>query len=385
MRGKIILIVDDEPLVSESIAEALEGPGRRIIRCADIDAAACVLERYQLSLVLTDVRMSQPFGYEGLDLVRRVSAMRGSAGVMVMTGLRDPELGEFARSHGAAMFLQKPFDLSNVERYLLACPELEIPFELEQAPLSMEFPDLDAAIGSGELGPVFQPIIDLRAGDIAGAEALTRYNAGAPLNDIVLLFEYAERRRRIVDLDLALVGRSLTVGAPFARHLPLFVNVHPATLGDPDRLIPNIVLRAERARVPLDSIVIEITEQAALPQRGNTLESLDALRNAGVRFALDDVGSAYSHLSLIERIQPSYLKISTEFGTGFETSRTHTRIVRNILQLGQDFGIQVILEGVESAETAAAAREMGIGLAQGYYFARPAPMSSMLRSFHAAA
>ncbi|MBI2215330.1 MAG: EAL domain-containing response regulator [Acidobacteria bacterium] len=385
MRAKIILIVDDEPIVAESIAEALEGPGRRIILCGDIDAAACVLERVDVSLVLTDVRMSHPFGYEGLDLVRRISAMHGTTGVVVMTGLRDPELGEFARIHGASMLLQKPFDLSRIERLLADCPDLALPPCLEHAASTIVFPDLETVLRSPSLGPVFQPIVRMSDGSIAAAEALTRYRANRPLNDIGMLLDYAARRKRTTDLDLALIAHSLVAGASFASTLPLFVNVHPTTLGEPDRFIPNLVLRAERAGVRLDSLVLEITEHAALPQHASALESLDALRNAGVRFALDDVGSAYSHLSLIERIQPSYLKISQEFGTGFEESRTHTRIVNNIFQLGQDFGLEVILEGVEASSTAEAARRMGIELAQGYYFARPAPLDELPSLAHVAA
>lgn len=385
MRGQTILIVDDEPMVAESIAEALDDPGRRIIVCADVDAAASVLERFPVSLVLTDVRMSHPFGYEGLELVRRVSSMRGTAGVVVMTGLRDPELGDFARSHGAAMMLQKPFDLSRLEDFLARCPDGELPRELETAPHVLHFPELDAVIASAALGPVFQPIIDLKNGSVAAAEALTRYRECSPLNDIGLLFEYAERRNRIVDLDLALVSRNITAGATIARQVPLFINVHPATLGEPDRFIPNLVLHAERAGLSLSSLVIEITEHAALPQHAGAIESLEALRAAGVRFALDDVGSAYSHLSLIETIQPSYLKISQEFGTGFERNRTHSRIVQNIFQLGYDFGLQVILEGVETAETAEAARAMGIELVQGYHFARPGTIADTLSLFAAAA
>ena len=385
MRGKVILIVDDELLVAESIAEALERPDHRVIRCTDIDAAACVLDRFEVSLVLTDVRMSMPFGYEGLELVRRVSAMRGTAGVVVMTGLRDPELGDFVRNNGASMLLQKPFDLARVERFLEQCPSIDLPRSLEAAPPIVRFPILDHVIRDAALTSFFQPVIDLRSGTVAGAEALCRYPVAAPLNDVSLLFEYAGRRQRTAELDLELLSRSLAAGAPFAKCHPLFLNVHPATLGAPDRFIPNLVLRAEHAGVPLQSIVVEITEHAALPQNSAALESLDALRSAGVRFALDDVGSAYSHLSLIERIQPSFLKISSEFGTGFERRPAQGRIVRNILQLADDFGIEVIIEGVETVETAIAAKEAGIALAQGYYFARPAPISELMTLTLAAA
>ncbi|MGK2857436.1 MAG: EAL domain-containing protein [Thermoanaerobaculia bacterium] len=385
MRGHTILIVDDDPQVSEAIAGALENPRRRIVVCSDIDAAAAVLERYVVSLVLTDVRMSHPFGYEGLELVRRVSAMRGTAGVVVMTGLRDPELDAFAMNNGAAMLLQKPFDLGRVESFLAGLQEMELEAQLASAPLVLNFPDIDVAIANAELGSVFQPIFDLRTGKITAVEALARHAVSTPLNDIGMLIEYAQRRRRMVDLDLSLLSRHLDSGSEIARRLPLFVNLHPSTLGEPERFIPHLMLHADQAGVALGSLVIEITEYAALPQNASALETFAALRRVGVRFALDDVGSAYSHLSLIDRIQPSFLKISQEFGTDFEKNQAHARIVKNIAQLGNDFGVDVIVEGIESAESAAAARELGIAFGQGYHFARPAAVSVALGLLEAAA
>ncbi len=385
MKAQIVLIVDDDAMVTESVAAALEGPRRRIILCSDIDAAAIILERYPLSLILTDIQMTQPYGYEGLELIRRASTLKGEAGVVVMTGMRDPELEGHVRSRGASMLLRKPFELAELEKLLENCPEVDLPIELELAPYIHRFPNLDDVIGSASLGPAFQPIVDLRTGSIAAVESLARYRTGGPFNDIGLLLDYAERHKRIIDLDLALVSRSLVAGVALAREVPLFVNVHPATLGQPNRFVPNLLLGAENAGVPLDRLVVEITEHAALSHHAHALESLGELRSAGVRFALDDVGMAYSHLSLIDEIKPSFLKISQDFGTDFETSDVRSRIVRNIYSLGADFGIDVILEGVESSQTAIAARELGIGFAQGYHFARPGDASSLLSQLKAAA
>jgi EAL domain-containing protein (putative c-di-GMP-specific phosphodiesterase class I) len=97
----------------------------------------------------------------------------------------------------------------------------------------------------------------------------------------------------------------------------------------------------------------------------------DELRELGLRFALDDHGSAYSHLSLINRIKPSFIKMSQTFGTDFENDPTKERIVRHTVSLARDFGCEMILEGVESAETARAAALIGVTLAQGFHFGRP--------------
>ncbi len=76
---------------------------------------------------------------------------------------------------------------------------------------------------------------------------------------------------------------------------------------------------------------------------------------------------------IIDVIRPRFLKISQQFGTGFEEDPTKEKIVRNIIALAADFGCQTILEGVENEATLVAARELGIPLAQGYHLGRPGP------------
>ena len=98
----------------------------------------------------------------------------------------------------------------------------------------------------------------------------------------------------------------------------------------------------------------------------------------GVQFALDDVGSSYSHLDLISRIRPSYLKISHEFGTDFEKDPSRQKIIRNIQSLARDFECEVILEGVESEATSRAAADIGARYAQGFFYARPADAGTLM-------
>ena len=108
------------------------------------------------------------------------------------------------------------------------------------------------------------------------------------------------------------------------------------------------------------------------------MANLQDLRTLGVRFAIDDFGSAYSHLALIEKIEPAFLKVSQDFGTDFEKIEAREKIVRNVQSLARDFGARVILEGIESGATAAAARERGLAFGQGYHFGRPADLQTLL-------
>ena len=86
---------------------------------------------------------------------------------------------------------------------------------------------------------------------------------------------------------------------------------------------------------------------------------------------LDDLGVAYSHLPMIDRVGPSFLKVSQDFGTGFENDSTKRKIVQNQLSLANDFGCELILEGIEDLPTARAAQDLQIPLGQGFLFGRP--------------
>lgn len=384
MQAHVILIVDDEPAIVEALADALEAEGRRIIVCADDAAASVVMARIPVSLVLTDLRLSPPYGFEGLSLIKRVVESKQETVVVAMTGLGDETLEATARAHGAGLVLAKPFGADRVEHIVAFSRPVELPAWMEADSGPIHFPKLESDGLVRDLYSVFQPIVDLRSGEVYGVEALARSRGGRPFHDIGTLVEYAARRDRMAELDLTLIGNSLEGGAEWARTSPLFINVHPYTMVSPDRLVPRLLVTAAHLGIAPRNLVIEITEHAALPNQSGAMECIDELRAEGVRFALDDVGVAYSHLSLIDRIRPSFLKISQDFGTDFERHSVRGRLVQNIQRLAADFELDVILEGVESEATAIAARENGIRYAQGYHLARPAGLATLMEKAIAA-
>lgn len=380
MQAHVILIVDDEPTLAGTLADALEGEGRRVIVCADDSAASAVMGRVSVSLVLTDLRLTPPYGFEGLSLIKRVVESGQETVVVAMTGLGDETLEATARAHGAGLVLVKPFGADRLEHILAFSRPVEVPAWLEADAGPIWFPSLESEALARDLHAVYQPIFDLRSGEVFGAEALARSRGRKPFHDIGTLVEYASRRDRITELDLMLIGNSIEGGAEWAKTAPLFVNVHPFTLVSPDRLVPRLLVTAAHHGVDPAKLVIEITEHAALPNQAGALACIDELRAAGVRFALDDVGVAYSHLALIDRIRPSFLKISQDFGTDFERHSVRGRLVQNIQRLAADFELDVILEGVETEATMVAAREHGIRYAQGYHLGRPGSLTAIAQA-----
>lgn len=238
-------------------------------------------------------------------------------------------------------------------------------------------PLLADIVASEFLRSVYQPIVDLRveARPTIGFEALARYTDPMPLATPDLLFEYAHRKKGTIDLDLACVSRAVRQApAPAAM---LFINLQPLTLEEGSRLLVLIdALLGERPDLR-GRVVFELTEHVTFTSVDRAVEHADRLRERDVRFAFDDVGSGFSHLRLLDSIRPEYIKLSNEFGTGFEESRFKRKIIEHQVALAHDFDAAVILEGIETAATAEAAAELQIELGQGWLFGRPMPASSI--------
>ena len=233
-------------------------------------------------------------------------------------------------------------------------------------------PSLQEVLTSGQLVPNFQKIVELaNPSRVGGFEALARYRENCIWSNPALLFDYAERLGQVAALDMACVEQSIAYGAATVDGSLLFVNLHPSSLDQPLKLASLIASSCELWGLAPERLVLEVTEHAAIQDREAAIDTFGLLRQMGVRFAIDDMGAAHSHLSLIDEIRPSFMKVSGEFGRDIEQYPTHQKIVRNIVSLARDFDAEVIIESVETAETADVARELGVRYGQGYYFARP--------------
>ena len=357
-----LLIVDDDPDIGLGLAVALERNGRRIIVCRDLESAQIILGVEPVTDIVTDVKLSGPFRFEGLDFITEIQRVAPAARVILMSGHITEELEAEAQRRGADAVLSKPFAVDVLE------PLLSVPSD-DTASSMMLVPTMDEILAGGALRPRFQPIVSLADGALHGVESLARYRRDGPFARPDLLFDYAARRNEVARLEAACIEGTMREAVTFPESLTLFMNVHPAALDDIGVVLA-LESSARKSGISLSRVVLEITEQQEIRQHTALFHSIDRLRDLGARFAFDDVGVAYSHLPLIERIRPTYLKISQLFGTLFEADPTRTKIVRNLVALAEEFSCAIIIEGVEDQSTADAAREMGIEFGQGYLFGK---------------
>jgi EAL domain-containing protein (putative c-di-GMP-specific phosphodiesterase class I) len=219
--------------------------------------------------------------------------------------------------------------------------------------------------------PWFEPIVDIRSGDIHGAEALLRW-PGAPEGlttyDII---EWAERKNLIGDVDRRILSSTLqaVAGWPLAR-LPSFaisVNVSASEMQNP-QWAERVLHELARHRVSGRNLCVEITEGVLIRSDSVVLDQLAELRSAGVRIALDDFGTGYSSIAYLRQLPVDRIKLDRSFVSDLASDDKARRIVASIVALGRTLDIDLVAEAVEDSHTVKVLRELGCPLAQGWYF-----------------
>lgn len=357
-----VLLVSRERDVVDPLGEAIADSGRKVVLCSDRAAAVAVAEKLPVALVLASAASDG----ERWDALALLDELPKVPLVILTTGGGD-SIADEARRRGVLGCVD-PADRQTLRAILR-----------DLAPArpgrgrTIRVPAFDLLLAGHDLIPCFQPIVrlDTPGTGTYGYESLARYRGDVPFCDCEFLFAYARRLKRIADLELACIRQTLRWGAPLAAEAKLFLNLHPHVFMAGRRLVDTILTECARNGVPPSQLVLEITEQEKLVDAEAAIACAEELREAGVQFALDDVGMSYSHLNLIDRIKPSYLKVSQHFGTDFENDGRKRKIIRNIISLAADFDCDVVIEGIEMSATSGAATELGARFGQGYLFSRP--------------
>jgi EAL domain-containing protein (putative c-di-GMP-specific phosphodiesterase class I) len=214
-----------------------------------------------------------------------------------------------------------------------------------------------------------QPIVDLRNGRVAYHELLIRMISETgeiiPPGDFLPI---AERFSLAGEIDSWVVGEALEL----ARHQPVTVNLSGRSIGDPGIL--SAITNAVGAGLDPRSLMIEITETAALSELENATAFALALVELGCDLALDDFGTGFGSFTYLKLVPARYLKIDVEFVRDINTDPTDKEIVRSIVGIARTLGKETIAEGVESPGVLQTLRELGVGYAQGFQLGRPEPL-----------
>ncbi len=241
--------------------------------------------------------------------------------------------------------------------------------------------DLHRAVQNQEFRMVYQPLVELATGEIAGFEALVRWEH--PTRGTLSPIEFiplAEQTGLIVELGEWIIVEVCNQAAQWqhsGRALRPFVtsiNLSARQLAHPD-LIGTVAGAIAQAGINPSSIELEITESILMHDPVLATTILHALRALGVRLAIDDFGTGHSSLGYLKQLPVHCLKIDKSFVDGLGIDPDDAAIVDAVVSMGHALGLSVTAEGIETVQQRLLLEELGCDLGQGFYFAKPQPAS----------
>ena len=378
----LILLVDDDELQLDLIGAQLASLGTHQVLCAGSgEQALAYFETHGQAIAAVICDLSMP-GMDGLVLMRHL-AQRGYQGaVLLLSGVQDEILHSAAglvHAHGLKLLglLAKPCATSQLQA-LLANLQPMPTLRRSDAVADLSPQRLRQALQDGEFIPWFQPKVDLRSGLAVGVEALARWPQAdgsligpglfvpaieaSGLSD-ELFFTMA---RQVADALAQWRGLKLPLKAAINLSMDSALNLAmPERLG---QIVAAVGLR------PAD-FVIEVTESQLMVERSRAMESLTRLSLMGFTLSIDDFGIGYSSLVQLVDLPFKELKIDGSFvrRAGHEL-KAHS-VLRIAILLGHNLGMEVIAEGVETADQLEAVRSSGAHVVQGFHLARPMPFA----------
>jgi PAS domain S-box-containing protein len=223
-----------------------------------------------------------------------------------------------------------------------------------------------AILGRHSFWPVFQPIVDLRTGEVVGHEALTRFTSGVRPDQC-----FAEAWSS--GLGSELESSTLLAAVNAARELPagrwLDLNISPRLLDDPERL-RDILWSADRP------VVLEITEHEAIDDYAAVREVVRSLGH-DIRLAVDDAGAGVANFGHIVELGPDFVKLDSGITRRVNGNLGRQALVVGMRHFARTAGCRLIAEGVEIEDEARTLTELGVEFGQGFLFGRPVPVGEL--------
>lgn len=241
--------------------------------------------------------------------------------------------------------------------------------------------DLHLAIESGNIAVLFQPQLLFDTGQIAGVEALVRWNH--PEHGLLpaeTLLGTAASAELAIKLGRHIRARAMQEAAVWtgaAARLRLSVNVTAADLADPGFAAALDEAR-EAAGLARTRLTVEVTEGAFISDIHGAMALLADLRSKGMKVALDDFGTGYSSLAWMARLPIDIIKLDRSFTLGLTGAPRERVVVETMVRLSKQLGLKVIAEGVEDDVLLEAARLAGCDAIQGYRVAAPMDVTALL-------
>jgi EAL domain-containing protein (putative c-di-GMP-specific phosphodiesterase class I) len=359
-----LIAIDDDPSILDVIGATARECGYDVLLMSDASELISTLAYFPASVIISDLLMPN---VDGVTLLRQL-AQAGCKARVIITSAVDSKTVDAAvrvgRNYGLEMGapIAKPLQAEMLEA------------SLSNASTDISLADLRTALAAGQLEVRYQPKVSLRSDEgswVAGAEALVRWNH--PQRGLLAagsFVEIAEKDGLIEALSawvLAQVVNDLGRWGALPDAFAIAVNLPPRCFTDID--FPDHVADIlKESRVPPGRLVFEVTEREAILDQRTAIDVMTRLRLQGVGLSMDDFGYGHSSLAELYRMPFSEVKIDQSFVRDLEGFPDARKIIRSIIELAGELGLDCCAEGIETLAQASELRELGCSKGQGYLF-----------------
>jgi EAL domain-containing protein (putative c-di-GMP-specific phosphodiesterase class I)/AmiR/NasT family two-component response regulator len=380
-----VLVADDDESIRRSIARLLSrSEGLDLVgTAADAEEAIELGSRTHPDVALVDVRM--PKG-GGVRAARELHQCSPDTKVVALSGHADRAGVLEMLSTGAVGYLLKGANVDLVQGILAASRgegvlasevAADVIGELggrlarqrqDEESERLRAERIERVIAEDDFDILFQPVVDLHSGKMAGVEALARFGI-EPYQTPDLWFKDAWNLGLGMDLELAAVQMALDS----ARRLPevfVAVNVSPMAVLS-SRLRDALSNHSDRP------LVIELTEHAVVEDYDALTHALEPLRQRGVRVAVDDAGAGYASLRHVLHVKPNFIKLDISLISNIDQDRNKQSLAESITSFARESGVRLIAEGIETQNEMECVAALGVDYAQGYLLAMPGSVEAI--------
>ncbi len=359
--------------------------GRRLIEIADAHTTVARLAGDEFGIAVNRIEedkgmllVSKIFDTVTLPFQFEAQTIRFSISLGVTVFPRRPhnesDADQLMRQAQQALYQAK---LSGKNQYYL----FDSTQEYETRAFHKNLQDIRDGLAADEFVVYYQPKVNMRTGEIFGAEALIRWQH--PYRGLLLPDEFlpvVKNHPLGIELDfwvLDNVLKQLKNWSALGLNINVSVNVSAYQLQQQDFLERLTAILEAHPGVPLNLLQLEVLESSAMRDIKQVSMTMDACRALGISFALDDFGTGYSSLTYLKSLPATVVKIDQSFVRGMLDHPDDFAIIKGVLGMAKAFGLQIIAEGVETIEHGEMLLRLGCMLAQGYVISKPMRAESL--------
>ena len=232
--------------------------------------------------------------------------------------------------------------------------------------------ELIALMDRGEPSIVYQPIYDLESRRMAGVEALARFSSTPHVTPDVWFNEAA-----VLGIGPKLEACAIRSALAALRTLPK--DVYVAVNGSPSFVMSGALSELLQS-VDISRVILELTEHTSVADYRELTDALAPPRTLGLRIAIDDAGAGYASMRHILNIEPNLVKLDISLTRGIDRDRKRRALASALIAFARETEVEIIAEGVETSAELSTLQSLGVKRAQGYYLARPKPLTDLTRA-----